>query len=106
MSRRPLRMGIELARQRARIMTIFEECFPETNLGSSVMKFPCTVNRLGDDRWLARSSGSRLGTVEVTAGSRDEALAKLRGELRYRVELCPCTGVPDDYVELEVRGAE
>ena len=70
------------------------------------MKFSCTVNRLGDDRWLARSSGSRFGTVEVTARSRDEALAKLRGELRYRVEFCPCTGVPDDYVELEVRGED
>ena len=70
------------------------------------MKFPCTVERLGDGRWLARSSGSRLGTVAITAASRDEALAKLRGELRYRVELCPCSGVPDDYVQLEVRGEE
>ncbi|HKB37866.1 MAG TPA: hypothetical protein VKD72_15570 [Gemmataceae bacterium] len=26
----------------------------------------------------------------------------MRGELRYRAELCPCSGVPDEYVELEV----
>ena len=68
------------------------------------MKFPCTVKRLGDGRWLARSTGSRLGAVEVTAPSRDEALLKLRDELRYRAEYCPCSGVPDGYVELEVRG--
>jgi len=67
------------------------------------MKFPCTVRRLGDGRWLARSTGSRLGVVEAEAASRDLALEKLRGELRYRVELCPCSGVPDEYVELEVR---
>jgi hypothetical protein len=66
------------------------------------MKFPCTVRHLVNGRWLARSTGSRLGTVEVRAASRDEALEKLRGELRYRAELCPCSGVPDDYVELEV----
>jgi hypothetical protein len=41
--------------------------------------------------------------VAVTAASRDAALAKMRDELRYRVESCPCGGVPDGYVELEVR---
>jgi len=65
------------------------------------MKFPCTVRHLDNGRWLARSTGSPLGTVEVSAASRDEALEKLRGELRYRAEFCPCSGVPDDYVELE-----
>ena len=34
--------------------------------------------------------------------SADEALAKLRDEIRYRLEWCPCTGVDDDYVQLEV----
>jgi hypothetical protein len=67
------------------------------------MKFSCTIKRLAGGRWLARSAGSRFGVVEVSAPSRDEALAKLRNELRYRVEFCPCSGVPDDYVELEVR---
>lgn len=44
-----------------------------------------------------------VGTVDATAGSREEALAKLRAEIRYRVELCPCSAVPEGYVELEVR---
>jgi len=34
-------------------------------------------------------------------GSADEALAKLRDEIRYRIEYCPCSGVADDFVELE-----
>ena len=34
---------------------------------------------------------------------RGAALAKMRDELRYRIESCPCGGVPDNYVELEVR---
>jgi hypothetical protein len=66
------------------------------------MKFPCTIKPLAGG-WLVRYQGPRLGAVEVTAASRGAALAKMRDELRYRVESCPCGGVPDDYVELEVR---
>ncbi len=36
--------------------------------------------------------------------SPQNALDKLRDEIRYRVELCPCTGVDDDFVQLEVSG--
>jgi hypothetical protein len=67
------------------------------------MKFPCTIERLAAGDWLVRYQGPRLGAVAVSAASRDEALSKMRAELRYRVESCPCGGVPDDYVELEVR---
>ena len=38
------------------------------------------------------------------AASESEALAKLRAEIRYRVEWCPCTGVDDDYVQLQIEG--
>ena len=34
--------------------------------------------------------------------SPSNALDRLREEIRYRVELCPCSGVDDDYVELQV----
>ena len=36
------------------------------------------------------------------AGSGEQALAKIRDEIRYRIEWCPCTGVDEDYVQLEV----
>ena len=36
------------------------------------------------------------------ARSEAEALEKSRAEIRYRIEWCPCTGVGEDYVQLEV----
>ena len=43
-----------------------------------------------------------VGPVEVTAGSQEEALKKMRGELRYRLEICPCTGEMYQDVEIEI----
>lgn len=42
--------------------------------------------------------------VSVRGLSPANALDRLRAELRYRVELCPCSGVDDDFVELQVEG--
>lgn len=67
------------------------------------MKFPCTIERRGDGRWLTRHSGSTVGNVEVTAPTRDEALQKMRNELQYRIELCPCSGVSGDRAEIVVQ---
>lgn len=64
------------------------------------MRFPSTIERRPDGRWLARHVGTSLGTVEATAATRDEALAKLRNELQYRIELCPCSGVSGDRAEV------
>ncbi len=66
------------------------------------MKFACTLKRLANGDCSVRHSGSALGTVEVTAHTSEEALAKMRNELRYRAELCPCSGVSDDYIKLQV----
>jgi hypothetical protein len=66
------------------------------------MKFAATLEHRVDGRWLARHAGSSLGTVEVTAPTRDEAIAKLRNELQYRIELCPCSGVSGDRAEVVV----
>jgi hypothetical protein len=67
------------------------------------MKASCTLIQR-DRVWLARHIGPSLGTVEVSAGSRSEALDKLRNELQYRIELCPCSGASGDTVVLEVQG--
>jgi hypothetical protein len=53
--------------------------------------------------WVVRHSSSALGTVELSAPSREEALTKMRNELQYRSEWCPCSGVSVDTVELLVR---
>jgi hypothetical protein len=55
--------------------------------------------------WLVRHSSSTLGTVEVSAASREDALTKMRNELQYRSEWCPCSGASGDTVELQVREA-
>jgi hypothetical protein len=67
------------------------------------MRLTCTVSRLANGKWLVRHSGSSTGQVEVTAPTREEALTKLRDELQYRIELCPCSGVSGPTVELLVR---
>lgn len=40
--------------------------------------------------------------VSVQGLSATNALDRLRSEIRYRIELCPCSGVEEDYVELDV----
>ena len=67
------------------------------------MKLTCTLAHLATGRWLARHTGSSVGQVEVTAPTREEALTKMRDELQYRIEWCPCRGASADAVELQVR---
>jgi hypothetical protein len=66
------------------------------------MKASCTLIRLPTGAWLVRHSSPALGVAEVSASARDEALAKMQGELQYRIELCPCSAVSGDTVELQV----
>ena len=68
------------------------------------MKLTCTVSHLANGKWLARHTGSSTGQVEVTALTREEALTKMRNELQYRIEWCPCSGASEDTVELQVQG--
>ena len=55
----------------------------------------------------ALREGGFLATCESPvcmsrARTREEVLEKIRAEIRYRLEWCPCTGVDDDYVQLEI----
>ena len=68
------------------------------------MKFACTFSQLGRGEWSVRHVGSDVGTVEVTARSQQKALEKMRGELRYRLEICPCTGELYRDVQIEISG--
>lgn len=43
-----------------------------------------------------------MGTFEVTAESREAAIQKMENELRYRVEMCPCTGRAFRNLEIEI----
>ena len=67
------------------------------------MRFSCGVSRQGAEAWAVSYEGADLGAVRVVAGTREEALEKMRRELRYRLEMCPCTGEIYQDVEIELR---
>ncbi|RME55704.1 MAG: hypothetical protein D6795_02585 [Deltaproteobacteria bacterium] len=67
------------------------------------MKYRVTVKRLLDGRFYARCNTAPMGVCETTGGNREEALEKLRNEIRYQLEWCPCSGVAENFVELDVR---
>jgi predicted RNase H-like HicB family nuclease len=61
-----------------------------------------TVSLHSDDgEYIAECPDLGLATRAL---SPTNALDALREEIRYRLELCPCTSVGDDYVELDIRG--
>ncbi len=64
------------------------------------MKFVCQVTEKNGG-WTGEYLGAEVGPVRVTAPSRVEALRKLEGEIRYRLELCPCSGEAYRQIEIE-----
>jgi hypothetical protein len=65
------------------------------------MKYRCTITRQADGRWSAEHTGSDIGSIRVVADSRETARRDLENELRYRVEMCPCTGRAFRNLEIE-----
>jgi len=65
------------------------------------MNVKCSITRLPAG-WLAQHDSSDVGHVEVRAFDRQEALDKLEGEIRYRLELCPCTGETYRHIQIDV----
>lgn len=66
------------------------------------MKFHCTLTRLRDGRWSARHESHEVGAVDARGATRDEVIEKIEGEIRYRLELCPCTGETYQHIAVEV----
>ncbi len=67
------------------------------------MKFHCTIER-ENDQWVVRYSDHAIGRLQTHAATREAAIEKMRGELRYALELCPCTG--ESYQHLIIELAE
>jgi hypothetical protein len=67
------------------------------------MIFACTIKQRPDGRWLIRHTGSEVGAVETTGDSREAAAEKMRGELRYRLELCPCSGESFQHIQIKLQ---
>lgn len=67
------------------------------------MNFPCHLTSESGGRWRAVHESRDIGRVEALADSRDAAVEKLKGEIRYRLELCPCTGESYQHIDVEVQ---
>ena len=66
------------------------------------MKFSCEVTHLPNGHWSIRHVGTDVGMVEVAAATKEKALEKMRRELRYRLELCPCSGESYQHLVIEI----
>ena len=65
------------------------------------MLFNATLETLDDGSYLARCDDPM---VMARGRSAANALEQLRLEIRYRIELCPCSSVDDHYVQLHLQG--
>jgi hypothetical protein len=65
------------------------------------VRFDVTVEQSSD----GFSAECESMNCSATGLSPTNALDALRDEIRYRLELCPCTTVNDDFVELNVTSA-
>ena len=63
------------------------------------MKFEVTVAATGEGDFLAACENPQCSSHGLSPAN---ALDSLREEIRYRLELCPCTSVSDEFVELDV----
>ena len=66
-----------------------------------IMKFVCRISEK-DGTWTAEHASQDVGPIRVTASTRAEALRKMDGEIRYWLEMCPCTGQAYRNLELEL----
>ena len=65
------------------------------------MKFVCQL-RQANGSWVGEHVGNNIGPVRVTAATREEALRKLEAEIRFWLEMCPCTGNAFRNVQIEI----
>lgn len=66
-----------------------------------MMKFICQL-RQANGTWTAQHAGPTVGPIRVSAPTRDEALRKLEAEIRYWLEMCPCSGQTYQHLEIQL----
>jgi len=65
------------------------------------MRFVCQLTRQ-DDHWSAEHTSPNLGPIRVTAATREEALRKMDAEIRFWLEMCPCSGEAYRDIQIEL----
>jgi len=68
------------------------------------MLYRARTHREVDGAWVA--SAIELPLCWSRAATWEEALRKLRDEIRYRIELCPCSSVDEEFVQVELVAEE
>lgn len=63
------------------------------------MIFQARLEATEDGGYEASCADPMVSARGLTGSS---ALQKLREEIRYRVEMCPCSSVEDDYVQVRL----
>ena len=63
------------------------------------MDFDARIEATGDGGYVATCSDPEVSALGLSGAS---ALELLRAEIRYRLEMCPCSSVDDNYVQLRV----
>jgi hypothetical protein len=66
-----------------------------------IVKFACRISERAG-LWTAEHSSQDIGPIRVTASTHDEVLRKIEGEIRYWLEMCPCSGQAYRDLEIEV----
>jgi hypothetical protein len=69
------------------------------------MKFVCRISER-NGTWMAEHASQDVGPIRVTAPTREEALRKIEGEIRYWLEMCPCSGEAYRHLEIEATASD
>ncbi len=67
------------------------------------MRFACQLSGR-DGHWSVEYAGPDIGPIRVTAATREEALRKMEAEIRYWLEMCPCSG--QAYLDMQIELVE
>ena len=70
-----------------------------------MVKFVCRISE-SNGTWTAEHSSTDVGPIRVFAPTRGEVLRKLEEEIRYWLEMCPCTGEAYRDLSLEIVEAD
>jgi hypothetical protein len=65
------------------------------------VKFVCRISEC-ESGWTAEHAGPEIGPIRLTAPTREEALRKMTEEIRYWLEMCPCSGQAYQDLEIEL----
>jgi hypothetical protein len=66
------------------------------------VRFEVTVQQISDGDYIASCEDPQCTGHGLSPAN---ALDSVREEIRYRMELCPCTTVDDSFVEIDVVSA-